>query len=107
MALYDGDFDITKTIKIIEKLKSQLLSDTAHLFSAMADGDDNRENIDILADIMIITYLLSKKLGIDYPSLDKKMVQKIQDNILEESNHSHWIDELTTLATHLGKYRDH
>ncbi|WP_458788451.1 MazG-like family protein, partial [Vallitalea sediminicola] len=74
--IYKGDFDITKTIRIIERLKSQLLSNVSALFSNMAEGNTggNNENIDILADIIILSYLLSDRLGVSNEALDVKLI---------------------------------
>jgi len=38
MALFDREIDITRNIKIIEWLKSELLTDIANLFKVLVNG---------------------------------------------------------------------
>ncbi len=38
MAFFDREIDITRNIKIIEWLKSELLTDIANLFKALVNG---------------------------------------------------------------------
>lgn len=107
MAMYNGDFDITKTITIIERLKSQLLSNVSALFSNMAEGnrDCNNENIDILSDVIILSYLLSDKLGVSNGELDAKLINKLRLATLQNPSNDEWTDEISMLSKHLGKSR--
>ncbi|GMQ65387.1 MazG-like family protein [Vallitalea maricola] len=107
MSIYKGDFDITKTIRIIERLKSQLLSNVSALFSNMAEGNTggNNENIDILADIIILSYLLSDRLGVSNEALDVKLINKLRLASLQDAENSEWVQEILTLSKHLNKSR--
>ena len=63
------DFDVTQNIKLVEKLKSEILSSVSDLFSQMIMPSKNlaansNERAQILADIIIFTYILGDKLGI-------------------------------------------
>jgi len=63
MALLDKEIDITRNIKIIEWLKSELLTDIANLFKAMINGvrEEVHEVVsDTLANIILICYLLGR-----------------------------------------------
>ncbi|PKM95358.1 MAG: hypothetical protein CVU84_06675 [Firmicutes bacterium HGW-Firmicutes-1] len=96
-----GEMEITNKIKIIEQLKSQLLSDVSSVFSNMtAEEGDNKNNIDLLADIMIITYFLSEKLGTSYEGLDLKVKNKLKIALLTEGEHSKWRTQLSLLSRH-------
>ncbi|GMQ57646.1 hypothetical protein AN1V17_20410 [Vallitalea sediminicola] len=105
MAIYKGDFDITKTIRIIERLKSQLLSNVSALFSNMAEGNtgNTSENIDILADVIILSYLLSDRLGVSNEALDVKLVNKLRLASLQDVENAEWAKEILTLSKHLNK----
>lgn len=94
-----GELDITKKIKIIEQLKSRLLSDVSDIYSNMA-SDDSRgeENIDLLADMIIITYFLSDQLGVSYAGLEMKAKNKLKIALLQEDEHSTWRNELASLV---------
>jgi hypothetical protein len=108
VAIPDKEFDITRTVKIIEKLKSQLLSDVAQLFSSMVEtgGQKTVDRGDIFANIIIITYLLAKRLGVPHHTLDLKVRNKLKLGIMEDSNTDEWFSELTTLLRHLDSGQD-
>jgi len=99
-----GELDITKKIKIIEQLKSQLLTDISNIYSNMASDDSNiEENIDLLADIIIISYFLSDKLGTSFDGLDIKIKNKLKLAILNEKDNSSWKKELNYLARYFDR----
>jgi len=105
---FDRDFDITKTIKTIEWLKSQLLADVSQLFSGMVEGPAKRsdEHIDTLANMVILIYLLGKKLGVSYDTLDLKMLNRLKLGMLDSNNTEEWQADLASLSRHLDKTRD-
>lgn len=108
MGIRDKEFDITRSLKIVEKLKSQILCDIAHLFSEMVDYDKDsyEDRGDLLADIVILTYLLSKKLGVSYNTLDIKIRNKLKLGVLENSDEQEWFLDLTALLRHLEGTQD-
>lgn len=98
-----ADFDITKNIKLIEMLKGQMLSGIADLYNNLADSDsDFNERGDILADMLIMTYMLANRLGFSYGSIDVKAVKKLRIGILDEKHAMH--EDVSSLLKHL--YRD-
>ena len=96
---YNSQVDITKTIRIIEGLKSELLTNVAQLYGNMADGRaiEKDENLNVLADMVTIIYLLAWKMGISYEEVDKKLLDKIDLNILKEKDDD-WVKQLITLS---------
>ena len=108
MVQYDRDFDIAKTIKIIEWLKAQLLADVSQLFSGMVEGYNRRSNehIDTLANMIILIYLLGKKLGVSYDTLDVKVLNQLKLGMLETENDTDWLTDFSMLTRHLDKTRD-
>ena len=95
-------FDITKNIKTIEILKSRLLSEIAFLHESMVKVNaDKEERIDVLSEIIILTYILSNKLGIDYNTLDDKMISKLKVAILQEDPSSY--ADISKLLKHIDK----
>ncbi len=107
MALQDKEFDITRNIKIIEWLKSQLLSDVSQLYASMVKTEaDTNDRADLMADMVILTYLLAKRLGVPYTTLDMKIMNKLKVGILENSTMDEWYGELVALSKHLEKSRD-
>jgi hypothetical protein len=96
-----GDFDITKKIKLIEQLKSQLLSDVSTLYSNMIDDKEEYDNIDVIVDMLIISYLLSDQLGISFEALDLKMKNKLKLILLDNTEKYSLRKELDMLLRHL------
>ena len=77
----DREIDITRNIKIIEWLKGELISEMANLFKVLVNGmkDEVHGSIgNILSNIILISYLLGKRLGISYNSIELKMEKKIK-----------------------------
>ena len=60
--------DITKNVKIIEWIKNEILISVSDLFNLIFKGvkpiDDKLQNT--LANIIMLTYLLGKRLGVDF-----------------------------------------
>ncbi len=94
------DFDITKNIRTIEMLKSQMLTHISDLYTNLSDEEsDINERGDILSNMLIITYLLSARLGFSYSNIDIKAIKKLRLGILDENKSMH--DDLTSLLRHL------
>lgn len=105
--MFNGDLDITKKIKIIERLKSQLLSNISMLYSNMVEENtsDSNENVDILTDIIILSYLLSDKLGVSNEALDIRLNNKLKLASLQNNQNDEWAREIIKLSKHLNKSR--
>lgn len=95
--------DIGRNIKIIEFLKCELLNSIAAVFEALSKGSrDGQQMIaEGLANIILVTYSLAKRLGIDYVSIDKKVEEKARLHILEEHHLEKWYGDLSSLHQHL------
>lgn len=95
------EIDITNKIKMIEQLKSQLLTDVSSIYANMlVDEESSKNNIELLADIVIISYFLSEKLGTSYEGLDIKIKNKLKLAIIHEDEQSKWRAQLSLLARH-------
>lgn len=96
------DFDITKNVKLIEMLKSQLLAGVSDLYANLAySKSDISERNDIIADLLIITYLLANKLGLSYNTLDLKAINKLKLGVLEDDNDLH--SDIAMLLKHMNR----
>ena len=64
----DKNSEITKNIKIIEWMKTELIISLGDLFNLLFKGTRPVDQIlqDTLANIVMVTYLLSKRLGISF-----------------------------------------
>ncbi len=100
--MIDQEVDIAGTLKVIEKLKSQMLMDVAQLFTELNEPSHNTtiERGDLLADIIILSYLLSKKLGIPYQQIDRRIINKTRLGLVESNKNDRWHKDLADLLQH-------
>ncbi|MCX7923017.1 MAG: MazG-like family protein [Clostridia bacterium] len=108
MGLFDKEIDITRNIKIIEWLKSELLTDLANLFKVLVNGmkEEVHDAIsDTLSNIILISYLLGRRLGISYNSIEIKVENKIKLGLIENHDVEKYYGDLSELAKHLNSSR--
>ncbi|MCL2565272.1 MAG: MazG-like family protein [Defluviitaleaceae bacterium] len=77
--------DITLSVKHIENLKSKILSDIARVFAVMAEN--GTENVEIsckLAEVIVNSYILAKKLGFNYDEVQENINNRLKLAILSE-----------------------
>lgn len=84
------DFDIMGNIKLIENYKTFLLSSVADLFVTMSKGNKSSidEVMDELSEVIILSYLLGKRLGVNYQSIDERIIKNLKLGLLEENNNN-------------------
>jgi len=76
--LHNHNIDITKNIRTIEILKSNLLSEVAFLYEIMAHAkiaDEEKE--ETISNIIALSYILAHKLSINHNTLEKKVNAKL------------------------------
>jgi len=108
MAIPEKEIDITRNIKLIEWLKSELLTELADLFRVLARGvrEELHEAVgEILANIILISYLLGKRLGISYNAIEMKIHSKIRLGLVENHDVEKYYGDLSELSRHLGSNR--
>ncbi|HEX3028061.1 MAG TPA: MazG-like family protein [Clostridia bacterium] len=108
MGFFDKEIDITRNIKIIEWLKSELLMDIANLFKVLVNGmkEEVHDSIsDTLSNIILISYLLGRRLGISYNSIENKIENKIKLGLLENHEVEKYYGDLSELTKHLNSSR--
>ncbi len=108
MPLFDKEIDITRNIKLIEWLKSELLTDIANLFKILVNGvkDEIHDSIsDTLSNVILISYLLGRRLGISYNLIELKIGNKIRLGLLENHDVEKYYGDLSELAKHLDTSR--
>lgn len=108
MAVFDKEIDITRNIKIIEWLKSELLTDVANLFKVLVNGvkEEVHESVsDTLSNIILICYLLGRRLGISYNSIELKIESKVKLGLIENHDVEKYYGDLSELSRHLNSSR--
>lgn len=97
----NNGLDITRSLRIIETLKSELLEDIAVLYRHLADPalEDTREiAAENLSDMIVIAYLLGKRLGVDYVTMDRHIEKKIRLGLINENEIEKYFGDLSELA---------
>lgn len=105
MTFFDKDIDITRNIRIIEWLKSELLTDIANLFKVLVNGvkEEIHENLsETLSNIILISYLLGRRLGISYNAIEMKIQNKIKLGLIENHDVEKYYGDLSELSKHLN-----
>lgn len=95
--------DITRNVKIIEWMKNEILMSVSELFNILFKGVRSADDAlqDILANIIMITYLLAKRLGISFKEIDYKIKEKASLGIKENHSIENWYGDLTNLKNHI------
>lgn len=104
---YNKNVDITKTIKVIEWLKSEMLTAISTLFQLLVNGVQDSQDaiLDVLANIILVTYLLGKRLGFSFERIDKKLENKVRLGVVEEHKIEKWYGDLSKLIDYLKRTR--
>lgn len=107
MGFNKGNIDITKNIRVIEWLKSELLTTVSSLFSLLVKGvkDGQEAILDVLANIILVTYLLGKRLGLSFEDIDSKVQRKVKLGIVEEHKIEKWYGDLNRLLDYFKRTR--
>lgn len=108
MAVPEKELDITRNIKLIEWLKSELLIDLANLFRVLAKGarEEMHEAVsDIISNIILISYLLGRRLGISYNAIELKIRSKVKLGLVENHDVEKHYGDLSELSRHLASFR--
>lgn len=91
--------DMTTNLKIIEWLKADLVETVGTLLKAMLKAG-NDAAIDALATLIIISYVLGRRLGISFQLIEMRIKLKLNNSIKDTHEIEEWYDDLT----HLQKY---
>ncbi|MGM0501459.1 MAG: MazG-like family protein [Bacillota bacterium] len=93
------DNSITKNLKIIEWLKTELLSNVSSLFKLMIKNQEEKI-LAVLANIVMSAYLLAKRLGYSFEQLNRKLEERLKNNIQAQHQIESWYGELSQLLEH-------
>lgn len=101
----DKGSDVTRNVKIMEWMKTELLMSVGDLFNLIFKGvkpiDETLQ--DTLANIIMIVYLLAKRLGISFTEIDYKIKEKIKLGISENHSVERWYGDLSELKKHMDQ----
>lgn len=98
------EIDIAKNLRVIEWLKADLVDTVGALFKALLKKGDDVAG-DALASIIIICYLLGRRIGIDFTRTDVQIKSKLNNSIDNATESEQWNTDLLELRNYLGKKR--
>ena len=87
---------IAKNLQMLEWLKGELVESVGKLLKAMVNGSE-KLILDALSAILMTVYLLAKRLGISFTSLEASCQQKIVEQIKENHEAQAWYGDLDEL----------
>ncbi len=92
------DVSLSRRMRLIEWLKVELLNSVSALFDSFF-RNSKEDSLDALSNLIMVSYLLARRTGISYQRLDRRVDEKIRDNI--DSNHplEDWSGDLTALIS--------
>lgn len=99
----NDEFDVTANIKIIEWIKVELLGAVTSLYRTLLKGVKASQDhiLDCIAGIIILAYLLAKRLGLDFTSVDIKIQNKLRAGIAEEDEIEKVHGDLSSLLNYI------
>lgn len=98
-------YDVSTNMRLLEILKSNLLTEVAHIYDLMAKSREEStysDMVEVFSDIILTSYLLGKQMGINYNILDFRLEKKIKICLSEEKMHDHFLLDLNDLVVHLS-----
>ena len=100
---FDRHSDVTKNVKIIEWMKKELILSVGDVFDLIFKGVKPLDEAlqDTLANIIMITYLLAKRLGISFSEIDYKIKEKIRIGIDQNHSVESWYGDFSNLKKHM------
>lgn len=100
------DLNIMANIKMIEKLKANLLSIIAEFYHLLTKGSNVAQDaiLNCISGAVIILYVLAQKLGYSCKDVDDDMKKKIQLGIAEEHEYESDGRSLSKLQLHLKEH---
>lgn len=99
--------DVASNAKMIEVLKSELISEAADVLRATLSKDSRTELLDTLGGTVLLAYMLARRCGIAFGELDTDVLEKAQIGISDAHKLETEYRDLSRLKKHFesGKTR--
>lgn len=102
--LFSNESEILRKMRLIEWLKAELITHVGHLYQAMAKNSEQAIS-EGLANIIVACYILARRLGITFDSLDRDVLNKVEQNIKSEHEVEKWFGDFSEYQRHLRPKR--
>lgn len=100
MASKNREIDVAKNLKIIEWLKAEMVDSVGALFKALLKTG-NEAAADALAAIIVVAYLLGKRVGVSFYTVDSKVKAQLMANINDGHEVERWYGDLSELLHYI------
>ncbi len=103
----EHNLDVTRNLRLVEWLKCEMLSGMASFYRLMLKGSRVSQEAlaDVLANIILVAYLLARRMGMTYAMIDLKIHSKIKLGVTEEHEVEKWYRDLSELAAYMNRNR--
>jgi len=102
--LFSNESEILRKMRLIEWLKAELVTHVGQLYQAMAKNSEQAISEGIAA-IIVACYILARRLGITFDSLDREVLAKVEQNIKSEHEVEKWFGDYSEYQHHLRRKR--
>ncbi len=96
------ELDIARNVRTIEWLKAELVGGVSALFKALIRNSEEAI-LDALANVVVASYLLGKRLGIPFSRLDLKIESKVAANITKAHEIEQWYGDFSAFRRYLDE----
>lgn len=94
------ELEVAENLKVVEWLKADLVDTVAALMkSLMKAGTD--ATVDALANLIIIAYVLGRRVGISYQVIEMRIKHKLNSSINDTPETERFYGDLTQLQKYL------
>lgn len=99
------DMDIMKNLRTIEWLKSEILMNIAKLYELHSSGEkDTKDEVeDLISNIILLSCILGRRLGLSYEDINSNLEDKIKLNLLEDHKIEQWYGDLSLLLSFIRR----
>ena len=102
--MFSNESDLLRKMRLIEWLKAELITQVGSLYQAMAKNKEQAIS-EGLAAIIVACYILAKRLGIGFDSLDRDILKKVEQNIKSEHEVEKWFGDFSDYQNYLRQKR--
>ncbi len=81
--MFSHESDILRKLRLIETLKAELVTTVGQLYQAVAKNSE-QAIAEGLASVVLYSYVLARRLGIDFAALDEAIAARTAHNIKRE-----------------------
>lgn len=102
--MFSHDSEILRKLRLIEWLKAELVTNVGAVFQAMAKNGEQAV-LEGLAAVVASAYVLARRIGIDFSTLDKMIITRLEQNIQLGHEAENGYGDLSELQRHLRQRR--